>query len=153
MPRLTVNFLPDDQVGEAYPLIRAATKIGPRRWAAYVRLLRHESGNVLAVTDNTGRIYGVAAFRPGGTLRHPRSLIVDAIAAFELGREPSVKAELCRALRKEARSRGCGTILVHAAAPRDDQDHVPTGWEKMGWSVETITVMQEISLEVASDDA
>lgn len=152
MPRLTVALLPDDRVCEAYPLIRAATKIGAKRWAAYVRLLRRENGNVLTVIDKSGRIYGVAAFRPGGTLRHPRSLIVDAIAAFELGREPSVKAELCQALRKEASARGCSTLLIQATAPRGNQGSTPSGWEKMGWSVETITVMQEINLEAAADD-
>ena len=151
MPRLTVIPLPPERVAEAYPLIRAATHVPSERWAAYVRLTRMRGGDVLVVIDEEGRIYGTAAFRTGSTLRHPRSLMVDAIAAFEFGDAGMVKRQLCEALRKEGQARGCSTMLVQASAPRSSScDRMSAGWKELGLTMETMTVVQEIDVTEVS---
>ena len=147
MARLSVYPLPDERVDEAYPLVRAVTKISPRRWAAYVRLLRRQLGRVLAAIDGAGNIYGVATCRSGSTLRHQNSLIVDLIAAFELGLEANVKARLCEALKAEAEARGCQTLVISASPPRALSTDLNSGdWQKLGLRVEAITVAQDIAL-------
>lgn len=147
MTQLSVSTLPPDKVREAYPLIRAAAHIRPERWAAYVRLTRRRGGDVLVVTDEDGRIYGTAAFRTGSTLRHPHSLIVDAIAAFEISQFSLVKQHLCEALHREALARGCTTILVQSSAPKSAlSEQRSSQWKALGLSPETMTIVQEISL-------
>lgn len=146
MLRLSVYPLPDERVDEAYPLVRAVTKISPRRWAAYARLLKRQLGKVLAAIDGEGNIYGVATCRSGNTLRHQQSLIVDLIAAFELGPEANVKARLCEALKGEAEARGCKTLVISASPPRALSTDLNSGdWEKLGLRVEAITVAQDIA--------
>lgn len=144
MPRLTVTSLKPGRIDEAYPLIRAATHVSARRWAAYVRLIRHRGGDVVVVTDADDRIYGTAAFRSGSTLRHPRCLMVDAIAAFEVGELATIKGELCEALQREAIARGCTAILVQTAASKPADEHRSDQWRGLGFTPESMTVVHQL---------
>lgn len=144
MPRLTVSSLEPGRIDEAYPLIRAATRVTARRWAAYVRLIRHRGGDVVVVTDRDDRIYGTAAFRSGSTLRHPRCLIVDAIAAFEVGELATIKGELCKALQSEAIARGCTAILVQTAVSKTTAEQGSDQWRGLGFTPESMTVVHEL---------
>lgn len=145
MPRLSVTSLTEEKVGEAYPLIRAATRITLSRWEAYVRLVRRRGGDVLVVADKDGAIYGTAAFRTGSTLRHHRCLIVDAIAAFEIGLLATVKGHLCEALQREAIARGCSAILVQTTAPRASRNGGSDQWRGLGFTPESMTIVHELS--------
>lgn len=145
MPRLTVTSLESARIDEAYPLIRAATRVSARRWAAYVRLIRRHGGDVVVVTDGDDRIYGAAAFRRGSTLRYPRCLIVDAIAAFEVGELATIKGELCEALQGEAIARGCTAILVQTAASKATAERGSDQWRGLGFTPDSMTVVHEIS--------
>ena len=145
MPRLIVIPLTADKVSEAYPLIRAATQISLARWQAYVRLVRRRGGDVLVVSDDEGTIYGTAAFRTGSTLRHHRCLVVDAIAAFEIGQLATVKGHLCEALQREAIARSCSAILVQTTAPKASQDARSDQWRGLGFTPESMTIVHELA--------
>lgn len=147
MTQLHVVRLRKEKISESYPLIRAATQVSLKRWAAYVRLVRNKGGDAIALVDENGRIFGTAAFRTGSTLRHHQCLVVDAIAAFEVSPPGSIKRQLCEALREEAIRLGCTTLMVQAAAPRSTrEDKAAAQWKELGLTLDTMTVIQQIDL-------
>ena len=145
MSRLSVTPLTKQKVSEAYPLIRAATQISLARWQAYVRLVRRRGGDVLVVSDEKGTIYGSAAFRTSSTLRHHHCLVVDAIAAFEIGQLATVKGHLCEALQREAIARGCSAILVQTAATKASQRGGSDQWRGLGFTPESMTIVHKLA--------
>ncbi len=145
MTQLTSDLLANDRLDEVYPLIRTVSGITPQRWAAYGRLLKRRGGHVMVVVDQAARIYGAASFRSGSTLRHENSLIVEAMAAFELGEGGTVKRVLCSALTTEAEARGCSTLVVQtkpATSLWSDRDI--RGWAELGLELESVTMVLNV---------
>ncbi|MHA6334046.1 hypothetical protein ACXYL9_10225 [Qipengyuania sp. CAU 1752] len=145
MAQLTGTLLPYDRLSEVYPLIRTVAGVTERRWTAFARLHNQRGGHVMIVTDQGGRVYGAAAFRSGSTLRHQNSLIVDALAAFELVEGAEVKRVLCAALRDEARARGASTLIVETKPPTSLGERLDLHcWAELGLELEGITVVQDL---------
>lgn len=147
MTSFTVIKLAQERLDEAYPLIRAATHIGQRRWHAYARLLAKRGGGILAVASPENRIHGVASYRGENTLRHGRALIVDAVAAFEFHSHSPIRNTLFEALKCEAQRRQCDTLVITATVPREmaaaGDSALP--WLSLKFDVETITLVHKLT--------
>ncbi len=147
MSSFTVIKLAPERLDEAYPLIRAATHIGQRRWHAYARLLAKCGGGILAVASPDNRIHGIASYRAENTLRHARALIVDAVAAFEFHAHSPIRNQLFEALKCEAQRRQCDTLVITATVPREmaaaGDSALP--WLSLKFDVETITLVHKLT--------
>lgn len=146
MPELAVFPLEQSQLGEAYPLVRAAARVTADQWESYAQRLLEEGGGILAVTAEDNRLHGLAAYRELDSLRHGPSLQVDVVIALELGGPGPVRQALCRALEDVARSQGCKS-LSYALAARSNADPQSPGrisWEDLGLHMDTIGFVREL---------
>ena len=142
---LTVEPLRGDRLAEAYPLVRAATRVSQGRWEDFGRELLESGGGILAVTAADGCLHGVAAYRPNRNLRHEQSLDVEVIVGFELRGDDRVREALCRALEKIAAAMGCSTVNytvgAKSAAPRS---RARSGLERLGLKLDTASFVREV---------
>lgn len=146
MPRLKVSNLELGRASEAYPLIRRVARVDPDQWEAFCREITQQEGGVLAVLAEDRHVHGVAAYLPVTSLRHGRSLRVEAIAAFELTHFALVRDALSAALDEMARQKGCGTLMVSLDAkgllcPRSRRRR---GWESLRLTAETVEFVRPL---------
>ncbi|MDT9599893.1 GNAT family N-acetyltransferase [Sphingosinicella rhizophila] len=147
MPQFTLSRLGVDRLGEAYPLIRSAARVSPERWEAFAHDLCEHGGGVLAVLAEDGRVHGVAAYRPTGSLRHESGFLVEVIATFELSGSGCVRKALCAALEETARSQGCRSLIftMAAAGYGDPSSRRRLSWEDLGLEMETVSFVQQVA--------
>ena len=112
MPKLHVLPLADDELLEAYPLVRSSAHIGLDRWLAFARALVALEGGVLGARAHEGCLYGLAIFAPFPSLRDGRVLIADIIAAIEIGSASRIRGALCEGLEVIAASLDCRTLTT-----------------------------------------
>lgn len=112
MPKLQVLPLADDELPEAYPLVRSSAHIGLDRWVAFARALAAIEGGVLGARGEEACFYGVAIFVPLPDLRHDRVLIGQIVAAIELGSAMRVRRALCRGLEGRASALDCAESVT-----------------------------------------
>lgn len=146
MQKLKVRSLDVEQLGNAYPLIRSATRVSPDRWEEFGRDLIQGGGGVLAVISPDGCIHGVAAFRPSPNLRHDQSLDVEVIVAFELHGNDRVREKLCSKLEEVAATHSCGTVNFTMAARSYGEPLSPAraALERLGMKLETVNFVREL---------
>ena len=148
MRDLTVQQLSCDRLGEAYPLIRAATHVSLERWLEFGAELLKAKGGVIAVVAADHYVHGVAAFRPTSHLRHDKGLEVEAIVAFDLLGNDRVKDVLYAELERIGRERSCRTIYFtleakNAAAGSKARARL----ERLGLKLETAGFVRELRHE------
>lgn len=146
MPQFTLSRLGLDRLGEAYPLIRSAARVSRDRWEAFARDLWEQGGGMLAVLAEDGQVYGVAAYRRAGNLRHESGLLIEVIATFELSGAGRVRKALCAGLEEIARSQGCRSLIftMAAAAYGDPASRRRLNWEDLGLEMETVSFVQQV---------
>lgn len=149
MQDLKVQSLSAERLADAYPLIRSATRVSQERWEVFGRELIRNGGGVLAVTAPDGCIHGIAAFRPGLTLRHEQSLDVEVIVAFELQGDDRVRDQLCKTLERVAARHRCRTVNFTLAARRYGEPLSPAraALERLGMRLETVNFVRELQPE------
>lgn len=148
MQDLAVQSLGEEQLADAYPLVRTATRVSQQRWEEFGRELIAHRGGILAVTAPDGCVHGVAAFRPASNLRFEQSLDVEVIVAFELSGDDRVREALCRELERIAAARNCRAVnLTVAAKGADPESHVRTGLERLGLTLDTVRFARDLSSE------
>ena len=146
MQDLIVQRLSYDRLGEAYPLIRAATHVGVERWLEFGREVLKVGGGVIAVVAADHYIHGVAAFRPRTHLRHDDGLEVEAMVAFDLRGNNRVRDVLFKELERIGRRRGCQTIyFTMAAKSAEPCSKARAGLERLGLKLETAGFVRELS--------
>jgi len=142
---LTVKPLSAEQLAEAYPLVRTATRVSQARWEEFGRELLQGGGGVLAVTAADKCVHGVAAYRPNRNLRHEQSLDVEVIVAFDLRGDDRVREALCRALDRIAAGLNCSavnfTVPARSAEPRS---RARSGLERLGLKLDTASFVREV---------
>lgn len=146
MQDLKVRSLNVERLGEAYPLIRSATRVSQPRWEAFGRELIAGGGGLLAVISPDGCIHGVAAFRPGPNLRHEQSLDVEVIVAFELQGNNRVREQLCSRLDEIAATHSCQTINFTMAARSYGEpfSRARAALERLGMKLETMNFVRDL---------
>ncbi|MGQ0589990.1 MAG: hypothetical protein ACT4N8_10755 [Sphingosinicella sp.] len=141
MTQFTVTHLDDDRLNEAYPLVRAAApNVGPAQWRDYAGWLRWADGGVLAAFAAGSTLHGIAAYCRDDSLRYGRSLRVDMIVTFELGRTSPVRVALCEALEQLAREKHCDSLAV-VMPSRGYSDPVGAkseGWSALGFTLDSV---------------
>jgi hypothetical protein len=148
MQDLTVQSLGEEQLADAYPLVRTATRVSQQRWEEFGRELIAHGGGVLAVTAPDGCVHGAAAFRPASNLRYEQSLDVEVIVAFELGGDDRVRGALYRELEKTAAACDCRAVnLTMAAKSADPESQVRTGLERLGLTLDTVRFAGDVPSE------
>ena len=146
MPQLHVLPLHEHQLALAYPLVRSAVRVTAQRWETFARDLIGSGGGLLAVQADDSCLYGVAAFRQLGSLRHDRCLKVEILVAFELSTLSPVRKSLCDALEMLARENGCQNIVFTMAATghADPDSASRASWEELGTEMETVEFVQHL---------
>jgi hypothetical protein len=146
VPQLTILRLKEEQLGQVYPLVRTAARVGPERWDSFGRELIAGGGGIVAAQAGGDCFHGVAAFRTGGSLRHPHSLRVELLVAVELSPRAPVRRALCAALADLARAQECDSIVFTVAAPRvpGPACPVPPDWEALGVRMESADFVQKL---------
>lgn len=146
MQDLNVQCLDVDRLAEAYPLIRAATRVSQQRWEDFGRELIAGGGGVLTVTAPDGCIHGAAAFRPSLNLRHDHTLDVHVLVAFELRGDDLVREQLYAALEQIAASLQCTTLNLTMAAQScgESSSRCRTALERLGLTLETVNFVREL---------
>lgn len=130
---------------QVYPLIRSATRVSLARWEEFGRQLLGTGGGVLAIVAPDECIHGVAAYRPGMSLRHELTLDVEVIVAFELRGDDRVREALCRHLDRIALEGGFATINFTVAAKNAEPDsHGRCVFEQLGLKLETAGFVREL---------
>jgi len=146
MQDLKVRSLDVERLGDAYPLIRSATRVSQLRWEEFGRELIGGCGGVLAVISPDGCIHGVAAFRPRPNLRHEQSLDVEVIVAFELHGDNRVREQLCSTLEEVAATHRCRTVNFTMAARSYGEPVSParSALERLGMKLETVNFVRDL---------
>ena len=147
MQDLKVQSLDAERLAEAYPLIRAATRVSQQRWEEFGRELVAGGGGVLAVIAPDGCVHGVAAFRPELNLRHEQSLDVQVLVAFALGGEDHVRERLLSALEGIAATQGCRSVSFTMAASSYGESSSPSrvAFERLGLKLDTVNFVRELN--------
>ena len=155
MQDLKVRSLDVEGLGSAYPLIRSATRVSQQRWEEFGRELIEGGGGVLAVISPDGCIHGVAAFRPGPSLRHEQSLEVEVIVAFELHGDDRVREQLCTTLERVAAAYRCRSVNFTVAARNNGEPFSPAraALERLGMKLETVNFVRELEQREQSDQS
>lgn len=147
---LIVGPLGPERLAEAYPLVRAATRVSQERWEEFGRELLEGGGGVLAVTAADKCLHGVAAYRPNRNLRHEQSLEVEVIVAFDLRGDDRVRQALCQELDRMAAELHCSAVnFTVAAKSAEPRSPARSGLERLGLKLDTATFVREIHGEDA----
>ena len=142
---LIVEPLTGDRLAEAYPLVRAATRVSLARWEEFGRELLECGGGILAVTAADKCLHGVATYRQNRNLRHKQSLDVDVIVAFDLRADDRVREALCQALEKVAADLGCSTMTYTMSAKNAAVvSTAKSGLERLGLKLDTASFVREM---------
>lgn len=114
MLQFIIQQLTRDQLGSAWPLVRAAGEyLALDRWIDAARRLMNNGGGILAVSTADGAIQGVATFEPVEESRGGNVLLVDTFVTFELSRRAPARAALCDALERLSAELGCDAVAVN----------------------------------------
>ena len=143
MPDLRVLCLEGDDLALAYPLVRSAARVGAGQWMAFVGELIAEGGGVIGARADGECLYGLATFRPLGTLRHRRALYVELVVAIELSRRQPVRDLLLGELNKIAIDHACTSILL--TIPAGMRSDVCSSWQASGYVQETCLLLREVA--------
>lgn len=145
MPDLNVQTLGADRLAQVYPLIRSAARVSLSRWEEFGQGLVRAGGGVLAVTAPDACVHGVAAYRPGPSLRHDRSLDVEVIVAFELRGNDLVRETLYRELERIAVEQRCATLNFTVDAKSAGAfSRARCGLERMGLKLDTASFVRKL---------
>ena len=127
------------RLGDAYPLIRSATRVTRQRWESFGRGLIGRSGGILAATGPDGCIHGVATFRPAIDLRHGTSLDVEVMVSFELCGADRVREQLVTVLAEIAATYRCDIVNFRMPAKKLVVSPSPSGaaLRQLGLKLET----------------
>lgn len=112
MSKLRVSPVADDELPEAYPLVRCSLHIGLGRWLAFARALSSIHGGVLGARAGGGCFYGVATFIPLPDLRYERMLIGEVVVAIDLSGAGQTRAALCTGLEEIAARLRCRELAM-----------------------------------------
>lgn len=112
-PQLMVRELESGDLPTAWPLVRAAAPgLCADRWQSYAEALIERGGGILAVSGESGGLYGVATYEASENLRAGRLLRVGTLVTMELTRRSPVRRLLCEALDRLAPLFDCHAVAV-----------------------------------------
>lgn len=156
MPDFTVTHLDDDQLGEAYALVRAAAPdVSAERWHGFARMLRARDGGVLGAFAGDSTLHGIAAYRPETCLRGGLTLNVDALVTFELNRASPARAALCRALDLLGHALGCAsvTVTMPGRGYADPASARARGWAGLGLALDSVVFKKNLAPTLSVGEA
>lgn len=113
MPPFTIGQLEEDNLLDAWPVLRlASTDAVPDWWEHGARALIDRGGGVLAARAPNGSVHGIATYECVQRQRAGSMLAVDRLVTFELNRKQPIKEALCEALYAIAAAYCCSSIAM-----------------------------------------
>jgi len=113
MPAFTIEHLDEQNLLDAWPLLRSAgAEPLPAWWQNEARALLGRGGGVLAARAPDGSIHGIATYECVRRARAGSVLAVDRLVTLELNRKEPVKQALGGALHMIASAFCCSTIAL-----------------------------------------
>ena len=113
MAQFAIEHLAEDQLPDAWPVVRMAhAHTSAEWWASEAAALIERGGGVLAARASDGMIHGIATYEVARKALLGRVLAVDTLIAFELSRRAPVRHALCEALELLGRAFDCRGLVL-----------------------------------------
>jgi hypothetical protein len=121
MAQFAIEHLSDDQLPEAWPVVRMVdAHANCDWWLSEAAELIERGGGILAARAPDGNIHGIATYAVARKPLLGRVLAVDTLVAFELSRRAPARHALYEALELLASAFDCRSIVL----PLPSKDHV-----------------------------
>ena len=147
MAQFTIAHLYDEQIEDAYPMVRmAAPDLSLERWVEFGLSAIAGEGGVLGAYSGDGTLHGVAVYCPDDRLLAGRVLRIEPMVTFELNPRSPARAALCEALELLAAAKGCRQLVFHlpSRGHADPQSDKGEGWRRLGMALETVTFVKPL---------
>lgn len=113
MARFAIEHLSEDQLVEAWPVVRMSnSRANADWWASEAAALVGRGGGILAARAPDGSIHGIATYEVVRKALLGRVLAVDTLITFELSRRAPARHALCDALDLLGHAFDCHSIVL-----------------------------------------
>ena len=113
MARFAIEHLGEDQLVEAWPVVRMSHSLANVDWwASEAAALAGRGGGILAARAPDGSIHGIATYEVVSKAPLGRVLAVDTLITFELRRRAPARHALCDALKLLGHAFDCRRIIL-----------------------------------------
>ncbi len=121
MARFAIEHLGEDQLVEAWPVVRMShSRANADWWISEAAALAGRGGGILAARAPDGSIHGIATYEVVRKALLGRVLAVDTLITFELSRRAPARNALCDALELLGHAFDCRSIVL----PLPSKGHV-----------------------------
>lgn len=113
MPRFAIDHLSDDQLREAWPVVRMSqAHANCDWWMGEAAALIERGGGILAARAPDGNVHGIATYAVAHKPHLGRVLAVEDLVTFELSRRAPARHALYEALELLASAFDCRSIVL-----------------------------------------